>query len=63
MSKPRTISLKGAAAKAFIDMARQKPAESEQETLERTATMVTMYVKSNDMAKAVGILKQFRGTK
>jgi hypothetical protein len=58
MAKGRSVSLKGAAAQAFIEMAIGKPAESPEQSLERVATMVHMYVKTDQMPKAVEVLKQ-----
>lgn len=60
MSKSKTVSLKGAAAGAFINMAMQKPSASEDETLERVATLVYMHMKDNDMAEAVKVLKNLK---
>lgn len=60
MAKGRTISLKGAAAGAFISMARQDPIKSEDELFERVATLVYMYMKDNNMPKAVEILKSLK---
>jgi hypothetical protein len=58
MARSRSVSLKGAAAQAFIEMAIGKPAESPEQALERVATMVHMFVKTDQMPKAVEVLKQ-----
>jgi hypothetical protein len=56
MAKTKTISLKGSAAKAFIQMARNE-APSEEDLLAQVATSIHMYVKTDQMAKAIEILK------
>jgi pentatricopeptide repeat protein len=62
MAKSRTVSLKGPAAAAFVGMLAGKPAETEDEVLTRAATLVHMYVKTNQMSKAVAILKDLQAT-
>jgi hypothetical protein len=53
----RTISLKGAAAAAFIGMVKDKPVDTEDELLTRVATLVHMHMAAGDVPTAVSLLK------
>lgn len=53
----RTISLRGAAARAFVEMSAGRPAKSEDDVLVRLATLVHMHVTNGDMPTAVSLLK------
>jgi hypothetical protein len=62
MAKGKTISLKGVAAQSLVEMLAGKPAKTEEDTLSRAATLVHMYVKTDQMPKAIAILKEVRDT-
>lgn len=55
--RSRTISLRGVAAKAFVEMHTGMPAKSDDDVLIRLATLVHMNVSSGDMNGAVHLLK------
>lgn len=58
MARSKTISLKGPAAKAFIEMASEGP-KTDEDVLAGTATIIHMYVQAGDLPKAVQVLKSF----
>lgn len=55
--RSRTISHKGVAAQAFVEMHTGMPAKSDDDVLIRLATLVHMNVSSGDMNGAVHLLK------
>ena len=54
----RTISLRGDAARAFMEMATGKPSKNEDDELARLATIVHMSIADGNLPRAVSILKE-----
>lgn len=57
MGRSRTVSFKGAAAKAYVEAAMGKLPATDNDKLERIATFIFGHVQSGDMAGARLILK------
>jgi hypothetical protein len=60
-SRTRSITLKGNLANLFVK-SHDKPPETDQEVLERVALSVHMHMASNNIEKAVLVLKAFRNS-
>ena len=58
-SRGRTISLRGDAARAFVQAQREGPPATEKDELETLAIAVTIKVHQGNMVDAVAILKLF----
>lgn len=58
MARSKTITLKGAAAGAYIHMMRGDKPKSQEDGLLRVATLVHMHMKREDTERAVLVLKR-----